>query len=129
MTKKDTKKTPSGDTSQEDLKDIENSLERVSKFLDKDSGKPSEEWLRLNDMLFSAIDFTDSRYGLFPAHILKQIQRFRAAHISGHDFDPTSIFEHLIKMDQDETYTSFRQKMGEKMDQFLLDLAKKTRRR
>jgi len=145
MTKKekDTKKTPLGVTrdSQEDLKDmgkpseewmlkdVENSLKRVSKFVDKNSGKPSEEWIRLNDLLFSAIDCTDSRYGPFPAHILRQIQRFRAAHLSGHDFDPTSLFESLFNMDQEETYTSFRQKMGEKMDQFLLDLAKKTRRR
>lgn len=140
MTKKekDTKKTPLGDSqedlkdigkpSEESLKDVETSLKRVSKFVDKNSGKPSEEWIRLNDLLFSAIDCTDSRYGPFPAHILRQIQRFRAAHLSGHDFDPTSLFESLFNMDQEETNT-FRQKMGEKMDQFLLDLAKKTRRR
>jgi hypothetical protein len=108
----------------EDL-DEESLLEpRASKFIDK-TGHPSEEWVRMNEILYTALDYADSMP--FRNDILKQIRRCYRAFSSGKAFNADAIFDILSKVDLDPKLTSFRRLMGEKLDEYLL--AKKSARK
>jgi hypothetical protein len=97
---------------------------RASKFIDK-TGHPSEEWVRMNEILYIALDYADSMP--FRNDILKQIRRCYRAFSSGKAFNTDFIFDMLSKVDLDPNLTSFRRLMGEKLDEYLL--AKKSTRK
>lgn len=98
---------------------------RAKGFFDREKGEVDEEWIRMNETLYSALDYTESVP--FKNDVIKLLYRYYVAYKSKRPFNADALFDRLSDANADPDRSGFRVLMGEKLDQYLL--AKKSARK
>lgn len=98
---------------------------RASKFLDRKKGEVDQDWIRMNDLLYSSLDYTETVP--FKNEVIRLLYRYYAIFKSGRSFNADRLFDILFETKEDPDRIGFRVVLGEKLDEYLL--AKKTSRK
>lgn len=101
-----------------DDREFEDSIPRAAKFIDPKTNTPSEEWIRMNELVYTALDYAESMP--FSNEVIRCLHRYYISFKAGKEFDAVPLFNQLSNMKLDDKRNAFRRLMGEKLDEYLL---------
>lgn len=91
---------------------------RAKVFFDREKGEVDEEWILMNEILYSALDYTETIP--FKKDVIKLLYRYYVSYKSKKEFNADALFEKLSNANADPDRSGFRILMGHKLDQYLL---------